>query len=169
MRQNVIKAAPFEAATARQRACMCMCGARKEPSRTGWQREPSAKWKCRRVTYLTTMWHVQRSTDFAAHSRPATPPDSGYIPACVNCDAVPQAAVNWPSPGATKEREREGELAQSIAILCVVRARTESRTRIKYGLYFVCQHMRLERALQLELRVNWHWEPGIAWLPATDT
>lgn len=74
MRQNVIKAAAAEAATTRQRACMCMCGARKEPSRTGWQREPSAKWKCRRVTYLTTMWHVQRSTDFAAHSRPATPP-----------------------------------------------------------------------------------------------
>lgn len=117
MRQNVIKAAAAEAATARQRACMCMCGARKEPSRTGWQREPSAKWKCRRVTYLTTMWHVQRSTDFAAHSRPATPPDSGYIPACVNCDAVPQAAVNWPSPGATKERER-GERGGTRSVHC---------------------------------------------------
>lgn len=77
MRQNVIKAAAAEAATARQRACMCMYGARKEPSRTGWQREPSAKWKCRRVTYLTTMWHVQRSTDFAAHSRPANPTTLG--------------------------------------------------------------------------------------------
>lgn len=50
--------------------------------------------------------------------------------------------------------EGEGELAQSIAILCVVRARTESRTRIKYGLYFVCQHMRLERALALELELR---------------
>lgn len=88
---------------------------------------------------------MQRSTDFAAHSRPVSP-DSGSvaaipgIPACVNCDAVPQAAVNWLSPGATERGKVLSPLPFSVWYVQCFAQRTESRTRIKYGLYFVPTH-----------------------------
>lgn len=92
MRQNVIKAAA-EAATARQRACMCMCGAKGTLSnglttRTLCEVEVQASDLLDDVTRATLHGFCSALT--------SRQPRWGYIPACVNCDAVPQAAVNWP-------------------------------------------------------------------------
>jgi len=138
MRQNVIKA-EATAAEGQQRAHVWRWSkeqgnseTKKKPKShqpinlsTHW---PSLMGKCRRVTYLTLllMWHVQRAPrilqrthvpdstqlNSVLDSIPCSVPIPG-IPACVNCVAVLQAAVNWPlvsrAAGRDKERERVRE------------------------------------------------------------
>lgn len=136
MRQNVIKAA---GAAAGVKTCVKVEQGAQDTEQRPTSRITAAK--CKRVTYSTLplMWHVQRFTDFAAHSRPGLNStrvstrlnsprlDSSLdsipgwaaildIPACVNCDAVLQAAVNWPFG----EREEKGTpLSRSLSATLV--------------------------------------------------